>query len=238
MFEGTCSIEKLRDNCLTFARNEKYLDFLLDTDKRVSVIIPEKLDIEKPRYPSSVKFIRSSYVDYDFTKMHNKLYEDSEPDRDVFLYGAGVDPSVEIADGIHVAIGPDGKRMQLKHMGNVVCEVGGRIGPLSFIQRASLSGCSTRVKAGAMVDGYCTLGHNVVIGEGTAVAAGSVIGAGTVVGKNCLIGIHTIVTPHTKICDRVVIGIGSVVLKDITKPGIYFGVPAVFKKEHPEGWMW
>jgi UDP-3-O-[3-hydroxymyristoyl] glucosamine N-acyltransferase len=77
-----------------------------------------------------------------------------------------------------------------------------------------------------------------VIGENSLVAAGSVIGAGTVVGKNCLLGIHTITRPHSVICDHVVVGISSVVIKDLDKPGIYFGNPAVFKKEHPDNWMW
>ncbi len=149
-----------------------------------------------------------------------------------------VDPTVVIAEGLHISIGPEGKRVQLKHMGNVVFEPDCRVGPLTFIQRATLPGCSTIIKKGALVDGYCTIGHNAVIGENSLVAAGSVIGAGTVVGKNCLLGIHTITKPHVKICDRVVVGISSVVIKDLDRPGIYFGNPAVFKKEHPENWMW
>jgi serine acetyltransferase len=30
----------------------------------------------------------------------------------------------------------------------------------------------------------------------------------------------------TKVCDNVTIGAGSVVLKDITQPGVYIGIPA------------
>ncbi len=239
-FKGTCSAEKPRAGCLTFIRSQKYLHPLITSGISLTCLIDKKV-YEEVRFtlflPPQIEFIPSEYVDYDFTVIHNRMYSERFlPDADKIQ---GIfHPSAQIDEGIHVALGPEGTRLQLKHMGNVVCEPGSRVGPLTFIQRASLPGCSTIIKAGALVDGYCTIGHNAVIGEESLVAAGSVVGAGSVIGKNCLLGIHTIVKPHTKICDRVVIGIGSVVIKDIDKPGIYFGAPAVFKKEHPEGWMW
>ena len=48
----------------------------------------------------------------------------------------------------------------------------------------------------------------------------------TVIGNNVSIGSNATVLPVT-ICDNVVIGAGAVVTKDISKPGIYAGNPAL-----------
>ena len=52
----------------------------------------------------------------------------------------------------------------------------------------------------------------------------------TEIEDNVLIGSNATILP-VKICKNVVIGAGSVVTKDITKPGTYAGNPAKFLKE-------
>ena len=47
----------------------------------------------------------------------------------------------------------------------------------------------------------------------------------TIIGNNVLIGSNATILP-VSICDDVIIGAGSVVTKDITKPGVYVGNPA------------
>ena len=49
----------------------------------------------------------------------------------------------------------------------------------------------------------------------------------TRIGNHVSIGTNATILPVT-ICDQVVIGAGSVVTRDITKPGIYAGNPAKF----------
>ena len=51
--------------------------------------------------------------------------------------------------------------------------------------------------------------------------------AATKIGNNVSIGSNATILPVT-VCDRVVIGAGSVVTKSILKPGIYAGNPARF----------
>jgi len=235
-WKGTCSIDNPKEGHVTFARDREQLLKLVGIDFRIGVFTrggPNwRLNSEK------VSLYVSPFFEYEFTKFHNEFYQYENLAENIYEVGVWVEPSVEISEGLHVSIGPNNERIQLMHMGNVIFEEGCRVGPLTFIQRATLPGCSTIIKKGALVDGQCTIGHNAVIGENSLVAAGSVIGAGSVVGKNCLLGIHTVTKPHVKICDRVVTGIGSVVVKDIDKPGIYMGSPAKFYKEHPDGWMW
>ena len=52
----------------------------------------------------------------------------------------------------------------------------------------------------------------------------------TVIGNNVLIGSNSTILP-IQICENVIIGSGSVVTKNITKPGTYAGNPAKFLKE-------
>jgi len=51
----------------------------------------------------------------------------------------------------------------------------------------------------------------------------------TKLGKGVSIGTNATILPVT-ICDRVVIGAGAVVAKDITEPGIYAGNPARLRR--------
>jgi acetyltransferase-like isoleucine patch superfamily enzyme len=52
----------------------------------------------------------------------------------------------------------------------------------------------------------------------------------TSIGNHVSIGSNATILP-VSICENVVIGAGSVVTKDITKPGFYVGNPAKFLKE-------
>lgn len=52
----------------------------------------------------------------------------------------------------------------------------------------------------------------------------------TNIGNNVSIGSNATIMP-VSICDNVVIGAGSVVTKNIDRPGIYVGNPAKFLKE-------
>jgi acetyltransferase-like isoleucine patch superfamily enzyme len=52
----------------------------------------------------------------------------------------------------------------------------------------------------------------------------------TTIENNVSIGSNATILP-VSICENVVIGAGSVVTKDITKPGFYVGNPAKFLKE-------
>jgi UDP-3-O-[3-hydroxymyristoyl] glucosamine N-acyltransferase len=237
-YTRTCSITDLQDHSLTFARDESWLKYLLKTDKEVWVIIPADLVFDKSDYPNGVHFITSNHADYQFTVLHNQLYEHKQTDADTVWIDADVHPSVQIGEGIHVAFGPGGIRAQLKHMGGVFFGPKTRVGPLTFIQRGTLQGQHTKILEGAMVDGWCIIAHNAVVGENTMVVSGSIVGAGCNIGSNCMIGAGAILRPHISVCANTVIGAGALVTKDITRPGIYFGSPAKFQKPKPAGWSW
>ena len=73
--------------------------------------------------------------------------------------------------------------------------------------------------------------HDVKIGDNNIFSPGVIIGGESKIGDNIFFGMGVIVGDGISICSNTVIGMGSVVTKSITKPGVYFGVPAKLKKK-------
>ena len=97
-------------------------------------------------------------------------------------------------------------------------------------------GNRTRVQSHTFVCELVTIGEDCFIGHGVMFINDLFIEGGpakgrmdlwkyTHIGNNVSIGSNATILP-VKICDRVVIGAGAVVTKDITQPGFYIGNPA------------
>ncbi len=71
-----------------------------------------------------------------------------------------------------------------------------------------------------------TIGHDTNFGNFVTIAPGVNISGKCNVGNNINFGTNSSVRQGITICDNVVIGMGSCVVKNITEPGIYAGIPA------------
>ncbi len=98
-----------------------------------------------------------------------------------------------------------------------------------------------KIGKGNIIEHYVLLSNNVVTGTGCIFLTGSIVGhnsklgnfcnigtnvtiSGNVkIGKNVVIGSQSFISNDIKVCDNVMITPGSVVLKNITKPGVYNG---------------
>jgi acetyltransferase-like isoleucine patch superfamily enzyme len=118
------------------------------------------------------------------------------------------------------------------------CTIGNNcfIGPFTEIQKNVTIGNSTKVQSHSFVCEYVTIGDNCFIGHGVMFINDPFLSGGpargdktkwrsTTIGNNVSIGSNATIMPVT-ICDKAVIGAGSVVTKDITEAGIYAGNPA------------
>lgn len=112
------------------------------------------------------------------------------------------------------------------------------IGPFVEIQRNVIIGNNTKVQSHSficemvVIGADCFIGHavmfiNDVFKEGHPSGGDKSKWDLTRIGNNVSIGSNATILP-VNICDNVVIGAGSVVTKDIKKPGIYAGNPAKF----------
>lgn len=110
------------------------------------------------------------------------------------------------------------------------------IGPFVEIQRDVVIGKRCRIQSHVFVCELVTIGDDCFISHG-AMFINDLFAAGgpakgqrdlwrsTTLGNGVSIGTHATILPVT-ICDRVVVGAGAVVTKDLTEPGIYVGNPA------------
>ena len=118
------------------------------------------------------------------------------------------------------------------------CAIGDNsiIGPFTEIQKGVAIGDNCRIQSHSFICELVTIGKNCFIGHGVMFinddwkkgrpAHGDrSLWKETIVGNNVFIGSNATILP-VKICDNVVVGAGSVVTKDIAKPGFYAGNPA------------
>ncbi|HVS95279.1 MAG TPA: acyltransferase [Puia sp.] len=118
------------------------------------------------------------------------------------------------------------------------CSIGDNsfIGPFVEIQRNAKIGNHTKVQSHTFIcelveiGNHCFIGHGVMFINDLFATGGPAGGDAskwkpTRIGDHVSIGSNATILPVT-VCDRVVIGAGAVVTKDITRPGIYAGNPA------------
>ncbi len=118
------------------------------------------------------------------------------------------------------------------------CSIGSEsfVGPFVEIQKGAIIGSNCRIQSHVFVCDLVEVGDGCFISHGAMFindpfksggpARGNTDKYGrTILGSNVSVGTNATVLP-VRICDNVVIGAGSVVTKDISKPGIYAGNPA------------
>ena len=110
------------------------------------------------------------------------------------------------------------------------------IGPFVEIQKGVKIGKNCKIQSHSFICELVNIGDNCFISHGVmfindTFSSGHPAGGDrklwkfTTIGNNVSIGTNATILP-VKIIDNVVIGAGSVVTKDILKPGIYAGNPA------------
>lgn len=123
------------------------------------------------------------------------------------------------------------------------CKIGSHcfVGPFVEIQNDVVIGQKTRIQSHTFVCELVSIGEECFIAHGVMfinytfqngeMARGRrELFRSTSVGDRVYIGSNSTILP-VSICSDVVIGAGSVVTKDITKPGIYAGNPAKFLRQ-------
>ena len=130
--------------------------------------------------------------------------------------------------GFGYAQNESGAYSQFTHLGNVVLEDNVTIHNNTCIDRAVIG--STVISEGAKIDNLVHIAHGVIIGKQTLVIANSMIAGSTKIGDNCWIAPSASVLNKLHVGDGSTVGMGAVVLKDVSTHSVVFGNPAK-KKE-------
>jgi sugar O-acyltransferase (sialic acid O-acetyltransferase NeuD family) len=111
------------------------------------------------------------------------------------------------------------------------------IDPSAKVSHSSSIGLSTYVGVNSIINAQSQIGKGVIINTLTIIehecevqdfshiAPAAVLCGNVIVGKGTFIGANAVVRNNTSICSDVILGAGSVIVKDIVKAGIYFGNP-------------
>jgi len=115
---------------------------------------------------------------------------------------------------------------------------------LTYISKKSIVSRLAKIEQGAFIQNSCFIGnhvqigvackinvgakihHNSIIGSHTDIAPSSTILGNVKIGSYCYLGAGTIVREKVKISNNVMTGINSAVVKNLTKSGLYVGIPA------------
>jgi acetyltransferase-like isoleucine patch superfamily enzyme len=123
------------------------------------------------------------------------------------------------------------------------CTLGNNVfvGPFVEIQKNVRIGDNCKIQSHSFICELVSIGNDCFIGHGVMFindlfSEGGPAGGdktkwkATSIGNSVSIGSNATILPVT-ICDDVVIGAGSVVVRNITEPGVYAGNPARFIKK-------
>jgi len=227
----TCPIHATEDGCLTFAKNRECLKLLLNVKYKVDVITPVWNSVEMP--PNIIVHKVTDNIKNIFIEMHNYINYCNAPANNIISPKAIIHKTAVIGvPGNNTMKRSDGRIINIKHMGNVIIEDYAEVQALSVVHRAVFT--STIIRKNAQIFAKVNIGHNCNIGESTIICPGTMLAGGTKIGKNCYIWQGVITRSNISICDNVIIGAGSIVLKDINDPGVYFGSPAKYIKPYNE----
>lgn len=128
----------------------------------------------------------------------------------------------------------DGNLVNMKHIGGSVIDDEVEIGAYTVIHGGVLD--PTIIRNGARIGSCCSVGHNAVIGENVILAPHVTVGGSVKIMSSCFVGMGAIIREGVLICDNVRIGMGSLVTKDITMSGLYYGSPAERKGDWDGSW--
>jgi len=103
------------------------------------------------------------------------------------------------------------------------CQVSVGIG--TVIMAGAVINSASAIGKGCIINTNSSVDHDCVLEDYVHVSPGASL-AGTVkIGKGSWVGIGSVISNNINICAGCMLGAGAVVIKDITEPGTYVGVP-------------
>ena len=128
------------------------------------------------------------------------------------------------AEGFGFERNEEGKYEKFPQLGGVVIEDDVEIGSNVSIDRGALS--DTIIGEGTKIDNLVHIAHNVRIGKHCIVIAVTIIGGSVQIGDYTWIAPHVCIREGISIGSHVLVGMGSVVTKDIGDNLVVMGIPA------------
>ena len=99
------------------------------------------------------------------------------------------------------------------------------IGEGSFIGAYSVLTTNIKIGRHSILNRSNHIGHDCIIGDFFSAMPGSIVSGNCKINNQVYLGTNVTIREKITICDSVIIGLSSGVVKNITVPGVYGGVP-------------
>lgn len=136
--------------------------------------------------------------------------------------------SVIGADGLSTDRDRSGKAATMPQFGGVLIEDDVQIGALTVIARGAID--DTVIEKGVKIDNSSFISHNVRVGADTFIVGESIMFGGSSTGARTFLSGNSTIRNKVVIGDDAIVGMGSVVTKDVAANTVVMGNPA-HKKE-------
>lgn len=158
------------------------------------------------------------------TVIHSNVYihDDTRIGKGVVIHPGAVIGSVTVA----FERNENGEFEKYPQLGRVVIEDNVEIGSNTCICRGALYGSDTLIGKGTKVDTLVHIGHGVRIGRHCMIVTGAAICGSVKIGDYTWIAPQACIKEGVTIGNRVLVGMSSLVLKDIPDNTTVFGSPA------------
>ena len=160
-------------------------------------------------------------------------------EREIVASGDGVSSFYENHDEVIVAIGSNELRLKISSdLTNDGIRLATLIHPSAVVSKFSTVREGTVILANAVVNPFSSIGvacivnsgaiveHDCVIGNGTHISPGAVLSGSVTVGDEAWICAGSSITNNVQIGAGSIVGLGAVVLSDVPRCAVVYGVPA------------
>lgn len=128
------------------------------------------------------------------------------------------------ADGLSTNRDIDGRGLTVPQFGKVIIEDEVQIGALTVIARGAID--DTVIKRGSKIDNSVFISHNVIIDEDTFIVGETIMFGSSSTGKQAMISGNSTIRDGRRIGDKAIVGMGSVVVKNVDDGAVVKGNPA------------
>ena len=99
------------------------------------------------------------------------------------------------------------------------------VGIGTVIMAGAVINSSSVIGKGCIINTNSSVDHDCVLEDYVHVSPGASLAGSVKIGKSSWIGIGSVISNNINICSGCMLGAGTVVIRDITEPGTYVGIP-------------
>ena len=125
----------------------------------------------------------------------------------------------------------DGMLIRFPHIGGVRIDDNVEIGSNATVDRGTLN--DTIIGSGSKIDSHVHVGHNVKIGKNCIIVSNTLIGGSCTIGENVRISLTVTLREGIKIGNNSLIGMGSVVTRNVPEHVVAYGNPSKIIRDYP-----